>query len=45
MFDEFNWGLTFEGDFEYVSEFEDETLFSLGISVQKLFADSGIVSV
>jgi len=45
VFDEFNWGLTFEGDFEYVSEFKDETLFSLGISVQELFADSGIVSV
>lgn len=45
VFDEFNWGLAFEGDFEDVSEFEDETLFSLGISVQELFADSWVVSV
>lgn len=45
VFDEFNWGLALEWDFEDVSEFKDEQLFSSWISVQILFADSGVVSV
>lgn len=45
MLDEFNWSLAGEWDFEYISEFHDETLFGSGVSIQVLFADSGVVSV
>lgn len=45
MLDELDWGLAGEGDPEYVSQFHDQKLLGLGIAVQILFADSGVVSV
>lgn len=45
VFDEFDRGIAGEGDFEDVSEFEDEELFGSGVSVEVLFTDSGVVSV
>lgn len=45
MFDEFDGSFAGEGDSEDVSQFEDEKLFGSGVSVQVLFADSGVVSV
>jgi len=45
VLDKLNWGLACEGDLENVSQFHDEELLSLGISVQVLFAYSRVVSV
>ena len=45
MLDEFDWGLTGEGDFENVSQFHDEELLGFGVTVQVLFAYSGVISV
>ena len=45
MLDELNGGLAGEGDLENVSEFHDEELLCSGVTVQVLFADSGVVSV
>jgi hypothetical protein len=45
VLDEFDWGLALEWDSEDVSQFEDEKLLSFGVSVQELFADSGVISV
>ena len=45
VFDEFDGSFAGEGDSEDVSQFEDEKLFGSRVSVQVLFADSGVVSV
>jgi hypothetical protein len=45
VLDEFDWGLALEGDSEDISQFKDEELLSSGVSVQELFAYSGVISV
>jgi hypothetical protein len=45
VFDKFNGSFAGEGNSEDVSQFENEKLFSSGVTVQILFADSGVVSV
>ena len=45
VFNEFDWGLAVEGEFELVAEFEDEELLSSRVAVEVLFESSGNVAI